>query len=207
MIQVHKEEGYNFEKYGGAARFSSYAHQLEEILRNAPRSVLEVGVGDGVVGGYLKRQTTIRHCWLDIAEDLHPDVVGDVRRMPFPDATFDTTCAFEVLEHVPFEDFEESVRELLRVASRRVLISLPHFGPPVKLLLKVPCAPEIRFAWKVPFPRTHRFNGQHYWEIGKRGYSASRIRAILSSHATIEREFIPFDNQYHHFFSLLKHSS
>jgi len=200
MPQVTKDEGYTFEKYGGVSRFASYAHQLQEIFRINPRSVLEIGVGDGVVGSYLRQGGVIKHTWADIAEDLHPEVVADVRALPFADESFDASCAFEVLEHLPFEDFEKAVAELARVARTHVLLSLPHFGPPIKWLIKIPFLPEIRFAWKVPFPRVHTFNGQHYWEIGKRGYPPKRIREVLKKYGTIEREFIPFENQYHHFF-------
>lgn len=204
MPQVRKEEGYNFEKYGGAERFASYAYQIREILSHAPQSVLEVGVGDGVVGNYVREQTSIAHTWVDIAEDLKPDVIADIRKLPFEDSSFDVVCAFEVLEHLPFEDFEVALGEILRVSKKTVLISLPHFGPPIKFLLKLPFVPEIKCACKIPFPKRHQFNGQHYWEIGKRGYPLARIREILSRYGTITSEFVPFENQYHHFFILQK---
>ncbi len=204
MPQVTKEEGYGFEKYGGISRFASYAHQIQEILRLKPSSVLEIGAGDGVVGGYLKRQTNIRYTVADIAEDLEPDVVADVRHLPFKDGEFDASCAFEVLEHLPFEEFETCVSELVRVAKKYVLISVPHFGPPIMFLLKIPFLPKLQFAIKVPFARAHTFNGQHYWEIGKKGFAPKRIRDVLKKFGTIEREFIPFENQYHHFFVLRK---
>ncbi len=202
MPQVSKEEGYTFEKYGGISRFASYAYQIREILGISPSDVLEIGIGDAVVGNYIQRQTNIRYVWADIAEDLQPDVVADVRALPFADGSFDTVCAFEVLEHLPFEDFEKSLSELVRVARRYVLLSLPHFGPSVRLSFKIPFIPESRFAFKIPFPKRHVFNGQHYWEIGKRGYPVSRIRNAIAKYDVIEKEFVPFENQYHHFFIL-----
>jgi hypothetical protein len=66
--------------------------------------------------------------------------------------------------------------------------------------LKIPLLPQLRIAYKLPFPKTHRFNGEHYWEIGKKGYSIASIRALLSRFGTIERDFIPFTSEYHHFF-------
>lgn len=203
MKQVDKS-AYAFGRYSGEDRFASYHVQLRELFACAPASVLEIGVGEGVVGDYLRRNTAIAYTSLDIANDLHPDHVGDVRALPFPDAAFDVVCAFEVLEHLPFEDFERALRELVRVSKGSIIISLPHFGPPVRFLLKVPFLPEIRFAFKIPFPRTHVFNGEHYWEIGKRGYPLSRIRAAMRRHAIIIKEFVPFGNQYHRFFVLYK---
>ena len=79
MPQVSKEEGYNFEKYGGVSRFGSYAYQIREILRTSPSDVLEIGVGDAVVGNYIKRQASIRYVWADIAQDLQVSIAKITR--------------------------------------------------------------------------------------------------------------------------------
>lgn len=193
---------YEFRSYCQKDRWVSYHCQLEAIFAAEPATVLEVGVGDGVVRSYLRNWTDIAYTGVDVAEDLNPDVVGNVLGLPFEDNSFDVVCAFEVLEHLPFEQFEVALKEMKRVAKKRILLSLPHFGPPIKFSCKVPFLPEMRIAWKVPYPRTHVFDGEHYWEIGKRGYAPRRIRAILSRYGTIERDFIPFENQYHHFYTL-----
>lgn len=205
MKQVAKDV-YEFERYVGIDRWSSYYYQLREILVQKPARVLEVGVGDRVIGNYLKGRR-VAYTSVDIAEDLSPDVVADVMTLPFDDGAFDVVCAFEVLEHLPFEQFERALAELARVSKRSVLISLPHFGPSIRLEFKVPFLPRIRFAWKVPVPKTHVFDGQHYWEIGKRGYSARRIRTVLRRRFFVKREFVPFENQYHHFFVVEKQPS
>ena len=200
MTQVSKKEGYSFDTYGGVDRFASYAYQIREILNTKPNTVLEIGAGDAVVGNYLKRQTSITYTSLDFASDLEPDIVADVRSLPCKDKSYDTVCIFEVLEHLPSEDFEKSIAELVRVSRAYVLISLPHFGPPIQAMVKIPFLPRLRFAWKIPFYQNHIFNGQHYWEIGKRGYSFSSIQTILKKYGTLEQDFVPFENQYHHFF-------
>ena len=206
MTKQVDKTAYRFEKYTGLDRWSSYHCQLREILALGPASMLEIGVGDGVVQNYIKSQTPIAYTSLDVADDLGADVMGDVRRLPFADGSFDLVCAFEVLEHLPFEDFEKALGELMRVARTHVIVSLPHFGPPVKFLLKLPFLSELRIAFKIPYPKTHVFNGQHYWEIGKRGYPARRIRAVFLHHGTLLKEFVPFENQYHRFFVLKKHA-
>ena len=203
MKQVDKQ-AYAFLKYCYPDRFASYYYQLQEVIRLNPHTLLEVGTGDGVFKQVIQNNTEIAYRNLDIAEDLSPDIVGSVERMPLPDRSVDVVVAFEVLEHLPFESFERAIGELARVADRAAVISLPHFGPPLKFSCKVPFLPEIRFAWKIPFPKAHVFNGQHHWEIGKRGYPVRRIRAVLKKYFSIEKEFIPFENQYHHFFVLSK---
>lgn len=201
MKQVDKSK-YKFHSYCGQDRWSSYYHQIDEILKLNPKNILEVGVGDGVLRSYLKNNTDIEYRNLDIAEDLRPDVVGSVEHIPFPDNSFELVCAFEILEHLPFDKFEKSLREIKRVSKKDVIISLPHFGPAVKFSFKIPFIKEVKVAFKIPYLRRHTFNGEHYWEIGKRGYSPKKIRNSLEKYFTIKREFIPFENQYHHFFVL-----
>ncbi len=198
---------YDFNKYAFEGRFVSYYWQLKEVLALNPKSVLEIGVGDGVFGSFIKNNTEVSYTSIDVAQDLHPDVVGSVLELPFADESFDVACAFEVLEHLPFDQFDRALAELKRVARTHIVISLPHFGPMLSFSLKIPFLPQIRFAFKIPFHRTHIFNGQHYWEIGKRRYSVSLIRQKLSVYGEIMSDFVPFGSPYHHFFVLKLHNA
>ncbi len=201
--QVDKQH-YNFKKYGHVGRFVSYYHQLKEVLSFAPESVLEVGVGDKVFGSYIKNNTDITYTSLDVAEDLHPDVVGDVTSLPFEDNTFDVVCVCEVLEHIPFEKVEKALSEIVRVAKKGVVISVPHFSHPIKFLFKIPLLRELSFALRIPHPKEHEFNGEHYWELGKKGYTVNRFVRVLSQFGVVKKHFVPFAYQYHHFFVVLK---
>lgn len=193
---------YRFSTYAFEERFVSYYWQLKETLALGPQSVLEVGVGDRVFGNFIKNNTAMSYTSVDTAEDLRPDIVGSVLALPFADQSFDVACAFEVLEHMPFEEFDLAVAELCRVARTHVVISTPHFGPMLSFSLKIPFLPQIRIALKIPFPKAHVFNGQHYWELGKGGYPVSLIRNKLSARGNLVRDFVPFGSPYHHFFVL-----
>jgi len=200
-VQVDKSH-YRFEAYAFEGRFVSYYWQLKKVFATDPKSILEVGVGDRVFGDFIKNNTTVQYTSVDVADDLKPDVIGSVLELPFADKSFDVTCAFEVLEHLPFEHFDQAVRELARVARTHVVISVPHFGPMLSFSCKIPFIPHIFFAFKIPFPKKHVFNGQHYWELGKKGYPPKLIRERLAGHGKIIHDFVPFGNSYHHFFVL-----
>lgn len=201
--QVEKKY-YEWSNYMDKERWVSYYHQISQFHKMKDcQSVLEIGAGLDINRKHIEEFLPhMSYKTLDIAEDLKPDFVGSAHSIPLPDNSFDAVVAFEILEHIPFEEFENSVKEIKRVARKNVVISVPHFGPPIKFLLKVPFLPEIRFAFKIPYYRKHVFNGQHYWEIGKKGYPTKRIRTILQKHFTLLDEFVPFENQYHHFFIL-----
>ncbi|MFA6308015.1 MAG: methyltransferase domain-containing protein [Patescibacteria group bacterium] len=203
--QVDKEH-YDFSKYCNTSRFISYWHQLDEIIKLNPQSVLEVGVGDKVVASYLKNNTDIVYTSLDIAEDLKPDIVGDIEKMDLADNSFDIICAFEVLEHLQFDDFDKTLRELSRVSKNYVVLSLPHWGRHFSIEIRLPFLGKIKWQYKFNFlPIKHKFNGQHYWEIGKAGYSINKIRSkIQEAGLNIEKDYVSFGSPYHHFFILKK---
>lgn len=203
--QVDKKH-YSFHKYCDEERFDSYWYQLHEILKTEPRSVLEIGVGDKVVENYLENNTDIEYTGVDIASDLSPDVIADVTKLPFADGSFDTVCAFEVLEHLPFDRFLFALEEMRRVAMKRVIISLPHWGRHFSVEIRLPFFKKIRWQHKFNFwPIKHIFAGEHYWEIGKDGYSLESIKkTILTTGLMVLEDYIAFNSPYHHFFVLEK---
>jgi SAM-dependent methyltransferase len=198
--QVSKQH-YAFLKYNDEERWASYYHQLQEILSFEPESIVEIGVGSNILRPILEREG-ISYTSVDVAEDLVPDIQASVEALPLGDKTADVVCAFEVLEHLPFSKFETALSELLRVARKGVILSLPHYGPPLKLSFKLPFLREKRIAIKLHHPVKHVFNGQHFWEIGKRGYAPREVRRVIEKQAKVVREYVPHDNQYHHFYVL-----
>jgi len=202
--QINKNQ-YSFEKYCYISRWSSYFYQIREILNLKVKDVLEIGVGDGFLKNYIKNNTEIEYKSIDLNENLRPDIVGTVEEIPFADNNFDVVCAFEVLEHLPFEKFEKILKELKRVSRQYIIISLPHFGPPVKFLIKIPFLREFKMSFKIPFYTKHILSGEHYWEVGKKHYEPKKIMKILKDNFFVKKDFVPFENQYHHFYVLGKY--
>lgn len=202
--QVRKEH-YNFITYDHKARWLSYWYQLRAILESKPKKVLEVGLGNGLTTDYLRKQG-IEVSTLDIDASLNPDLVGSITKIPLPDSSIDCVLAAEVLEHIPFDEVEMALKEMRRVSREVVVISVPdsrrtlyYFG------LKLPFIARIDLFLKIQSRATHKFDGQHYWEMGKRGYSYSKIeKIILNSGFKIKKHFVPFDCPTKHFFVLNK---
>ncbi len=195
---------YFSQEYNDSKRWMSYWYQIKEILELNPKSVLVIGKGNGLVSEYLKL-SGIKSVVLDIDEFLHPDIVASVLNMPLSDSSFDVVLCAEVLEHLPYNEFNKALSEIKRIAKNRAIISLPHFGPAIRFLFKIPFLPELRFILKLPYPIKHQFKGEHYWEIGKRGYSLRRIKNdIKKSGFTIKNDYIIFESPLHHFFVLKK---
>jgi len=204
-IQVSQDHYYNL-KYDTKERWMSYWYQVKEVLSFEPQTVLEIGVGNMTVSDYLKK-LGIKITTCDFDKNLNPDVVADVKGLPFERNSFDVILCAEVLEHLPFENFYEALKELHRVSKKTVVITLPHFSITnlyfgIKL---IPFIPKKELSIKVDLPIKHEFLGEHYWEIGKSGYSLRKIEnKIKESGFKIKKSYYPKENLFHHFFILIK---
>lgn len=198
---------YRFERYMAKPRWCSLFHQLEELARLEPERALEVGPGPGTFKA-AAASFGLRVETLDLDPELHPDHVGSVLELPFTDGAFDVACAFQVLEHFPFEESQRGFRELCRVARRAVLISLPDVGASLPISTHLPLVGPTQFFLPIPsFPMIpHRYDGQHHWELNKWGYSVGRVLRDLTrgNPVKLERQFRVPENPYHHFFVFSK---
>ena len=197
---------YNSTKYNNERRFISYHYQLKNVVENINNGskILEVGVGNKTLSTLLKNigynvQT------IDILPELKPDVVGDVRNLPFDDKEFQACLCYEVLEHQPYKDFIVSLCELNRVAKKFVFISLPYWNASVELIFKFPVLglfkspPFLRLHGELPYFFRKLDSDEHYWEVGARNYPKRKIRADIRRFFWIKKEYlIPLNN--HHIF-------
>jgi len=197
---------YNFNNYLKMERWSSYWHQINAILSLKPKSVLEIGKGDGVTGYYLKNVANLDYKSLDMDSNLRPDIIGNIENMELADDSYDLVCAFEVLEHLPFDKFSAVLSGMKRVAKEYVVISLPYWGRHFSLELRSPYLKKLSWNFKAGFMlKKHEFNGQHYWEIGKKGFSINKIKKeIEKSGLKIIKYYNLFESPYHELFILGK---
>lgn len=208
--QVEKAH-YDFSRYVRKNRWNSFYHQIDEIIKTNPNSVLEIGVGAGISKCVLKDILHYHYESIDIDEELHPDHTGSVLDMPFADKQYDVIGCFQVLEHLPFNDFEKALSELFRVANKAVIISLPN-AESVKQI-NIPKLIKSKLI-KKPFTqlKQHVFDGEHYWEINKAGYELDKIIRKIKTQGDVfnfvlEKEYRVYENPYHHFFVLKRQAS
>src|SRR5664279_2839015 len=130
-VQVAPEH-YDFERYDDAERWMSYWHQLRAVLSVRPKTVLEIGPGSGVFRNYL-RAAGVTVKTLDIDPTREVDYVADITKLDAvlpAGMTFDAICAFQVLEHLPFAEFETCLQNIAKRASPHV--SLIHISEPTR---------------------------------------------------------------------------
>lgn len=194
----HYDAGYDTRR-----RFLSYWNQIDQVRRAEPRTLLEVGIGNGFVSRYLRHAGLDTHT-VDFDARLEPDTVASVTALPFADRSYDVVCCFETLEHLPWDDFVPALRELARVAERRVLVSLPDVTPFLRVALGwgfKRSLVDLASDYRRPLPREHRFDGQHHWEIGKRGYLLPAVkRKFAEAGLAVDETHRDYDDAYHRFF-------
>jgi ubiquinone/menaquinone biosynthesis C-methylase UbiE len=192
--------------YDSKERFISYWHQIYEIISLKPKKVLEIGIGNGFVSKYLRERKLIV-LTLDIDERLNPDIVGSVLNIPFSDNTFDVVACYEALEHLPYENFQKALFEIQRVSNSYVILSLPDSSRVYRLYIQIPKVGIFKRLISLPRLKNliHKFDGEHYWEIGKAGYPLNRIISdIKKTGFEVERTYRVFKFPYHRFFILKK---
>lgn len=231
-MNVQVAEGhYKNPGYLTVERFASVAVQLDLIRECAPQTVLECGVGSGLLRLMVREfGAGIRYSCVDIDKTLAPDHVASVKQLPFEVGYFDATCCFEVLEHIPFNEVGGAVRELCRVARHHVIVSVPDVTPyfgvqlmhPLASRLAMPSGERIFSLFRNPrrcfhrvvrkglvnlpsFRLKHIFRGEHYWEIGKREVCVQDLlRIFAASRLCVVKRFRSWHCPYHHFFVLRK---
>lgn len=195
-------EHYLSVRYVDEQRLVSLAHQIRQCHQEEFHSVLEVGRGNGVLEFVLKsagKEVTS----VDLDPRTLPDIVADVTGLPFADASFDAVCAYQVLEHLPFERLSRALSEMQRVARRRVFLSLPDSRRWIRLLLDLPVwrGYQQRLISVGKAKANPPSLNEHYWEIGRSGID---LDAVLTKSVgvglRVERHYRAFANPYHHFF-------
>jgi methyltransferase family protein len=174
---------------------SYYQYRDVQSLPNV-RRLLVVGPGQGLDTAVF-RWRGYEVVTFDIDATFHPDVIGSVHEMKmFAEREFDVVVASHVVEHLPVDYLDDALRELARVA-RFALIYLPSTGRPMALSF----SPGFRgLRWSVvvdlynwfrgPDPNRPIFAaGEHYWEVGRRGFSRRSLARRLRSHFRILKQY------------------
>jgi hypothetical protein len=196
---------YDFLKYMHLSRWSCYYIQIKTVLQLSPKTILEIGPGDGIFGWYMhKNGITYKSC--DHADDINSDYKAELGSevLPIENSSFDVVCAFQVLEHIPFNRVSAALDEIHRVSKKYVFLDIPEHSVHFQFFIKIPFLPLLAKHFTIPRPEKHEFDGFHHWEISKQGYSREKVRNLLSEKFIIREEFTILQNPKERFFLLEK---
>lgn len=209
---------YSFQQYNSKQRMLTYWYQIHEVLALRPATVLEIGVGTGLVSSYL-RHLGISLTTYDINPELKPDIVGSVLDLAsvLGDQKFDLVLCARVLHHLSYEEFPAALAAIAAVSNRNAVVTLPMedfrlylmarytssslhtVSLPLPLMLK-----RKFFEWLKVYDRDTKFrSGQ--WKINStRNINLKNIQTQVSQKWKIEKNYrIPEDSA-HYMLALTK---
>ncbi len=167
---------------------AGFERDLDELFgKAAPRSILDVGCGEGVLTcQWADRLGGGRIVGIDL-DDPKLKAEWDTRRrenleyrveeatsLSFGDGEFDVATAIEVLEHVP--EPEATLSEMARVAERYLLVSVPR--EPIWRMLNMARGAYLRDLGNTPGHVNH--------------WSKVSFVSLLSRHGRVEEVRTPF---------------
>jgi predicted SAM-dependent methyltransferase len=202
---VYADEGY--------FRWSTLAGMSQQIIqvhKTKPRYILEIGKGNGFVSQFL-HNAGYKITTFDINKNLKPDVVGNILKLDkyFEKNCFDCVLCAEVLEHLPFEMFNECILKINHVTSRDAIITLPRLQKilfDAQLRVSLPRIKPIELGIFLSIPqKKHKIYHDHCWEINsEKATSLKNIREIMQKYFSVQNDFRERWRPYHHFFILRK---
>jgi len=165
---------------------NSYAQYRD--VRRCPeaRTILIIGPGQGL-DTQIFRWRGYEVTTFDIDDTFAPDVLGSVHDMRmFGDKQFDVVIASHVLEHLAVVYLDPAIDEIARVG-RFALVYLPVAGRHAQLRLlpgfrhiDISLVFDLFNYFSRPDGVTSRYcQGQHFWEIGRPGFSIRQVRRRL----------------------------
>lgn len=171
------------------SNFVNTSYQVRDLqFCDHVRTILVIGPGQGLDTAVF-RWKGYQVTTLDIDETFKPDVVGSCHDMSvFRDAQFDLVIASHVLEHFPVSYLDTALSEIARVG-RFALVYVPvsgrhfhlRFSPGV-LGIDLSLIVDLLPFWRKPAGNTAQFcQGQHYWEVGLRGFRKADLMQRFSA--------------------------
>lgn len=199
--QVDKKH-YEFSLYVDIARWNSYWHQIDEVLKTKCNSMLIVGAGDHIVKDVISKYIT-NIAVVDIDPELNPTYVGSIAELDtICNEKFETVLCCQVLEHLPFSLFEISISQLAKVCTNYCVLSLPQKYSRYRIALYLRNRGRDYQIVRQRKNVFHSFNGEHYWEIGTKGSSLKEVMSVIEKYFEIEKMYTVKENPYHCFFIL-----
>lgn len=175
------ESVYFSDGYFQLPQLCSQAHQISDVGALKPVNVLEIGIGNGVTSSFLRR-AGIDVLTVDINPNLKPDLCASIDELQnhLKGRQFDLIVCCEVLEHMPFSKFEESI-SIFKTIGHRLYLTLPNYKRSIGIGGFFRLRHSVRnLSFYYDLPVKKKLPEEHYWEVGysKETHSAEIIKII-----------------------------
>lgn len=149
---------------------------VKHLMGKGKKQILDVGGASQILSNFL-RETKV----ISINLNTQGDIQYNGLNLPFKDLAFDTVVSLDVLEHIPKNNREQFINELIRVAQNEVLISTPLGSLMHNLTEK-----KLNSLWVKKFGLNHQELREH---IANGLLTFSEIEKITKNRWNIEYHF------------------
>jgi len=173
-----------------------YWHQ-QKLLENrisVNDKILEVGVGSGFTANYLKSKG-FNVKTVDIDQNKNPDIVKNIVYTEPKFFNFDVLLAFNIFEHIPYDEFLKFLEKLQESRVSRIFLCLPVFKKIVfeayfYFLPLPPCRIKL-------FLKKRKLSTNHHWELEYEDNNLHKLKSdIYQRNFLIGEEFKYYNQQY-----------
>jgi len=213
IVKSLPEEYYSFESYNSKNRILSYWYQITEIIRTKPKTALEIGIGSGMITGYLK-QIGVEVKTLDVNSNLKPDFNFSILQLKDNKVNigaYDVVICCRVLHHVEFNKLGEALENIFIITKKYAVITLPVDEARIYLMSRYTSSPIFTISVKLPhfvkrmYSKITKKNiGSGLWQINSsKETSLKNVNKIIKKNYKIIRGYqLPEDKS--HFIYLLE---
>jgi uncharacterized UPF0146 family protein len=199
---------YYSDLYFSTDQFISFSEQIRLVKHLNRKNILEIGIGNGIVADFLKK-AGLTVTTLDINANLSPDIVGSVTDLLdiFKESNFDIVLCAEVLEHMPFEYFEQAISNISKTTNEYAILTLPRCQKVIvdfQFNLKIPKFSYIEKGIFFSIPSS-KISKEHHWELdSSKKTKYKEIVRILDKYFSITTSGRFRFRAYHQYFILKK---
>jgi len=111
----------------------TYPNIIWQKMDKMAKTILDVGCGDGSFIALLNKDKKFKVIGIDAYKPYLAKakktgvykklILGDVRKLPFKEKSFDIVLCSQVIEHLKKEEGEELIRDLEKTAKRQVIVA------------------------------------------------------------------------------------
>ena len=188
-----ERELYLSDGYFTPRRWIGFCGQVNAVRKVAPSTLLEIGVGNGIVHQILLHMGVAATSF-DINPHLNPDITGNLLAIgeSVQAGSYDCVLCAEVLEHLPFALFDQCLENIAYATRKHAIVTLPRTGNLFHAVVNLPKIKPLDMLFQVPMPYVPK---GHHWEIDSAGYSRlARIIEHMEKFFTV-KEYYRFPHE------------
>jgi len=170
-------------------RYEHVRHVVSQLAVRAD-TLLDVGCRDGVLKKYV--ESLVGYCGLDLCcegADGRLNCLGNLEQgLPFKNGSYDFVVALDCLEHL--NDLQAGAEELLRIARKAVIITLPNMAYVNQRMAFFVCGRFATNKYSLIYNRCSRLDDRHRWVTVLPETDAFMQQLAASQHVSLQRSRI-----------------